>query len=91
LAANGDTPSRERTVDAGMLDQVSNVPYLDVINEIAEGLQRRMSLPSLIDKPRLLRRLIIHALIVRGCDLSTIACILNVSKRTIERERLINI
>jgi HD-like signal output (HDOD) protein len=87
LYADGRYQARERTIDAGMLDQISNVHYLDVINEMAAGIERRNALPRLI-APKLIRRLIIQALAAVEVPELVIALTFGISKRTVQRERL---
>lgn len=85
-AANNQRPASELPVDAEMLDQIDNRHYLDVINEVAEGIRRRRALPRLI-APALWRRLIIQALTIAQVPTMIIADVLNISTRTVRRER----
>jgi hypothetical protein len=79
--------SREPTLDPDAIDRTYNPRhYLEVISEIAAGIDRRAELQPLI-APNLLRRLVVHALTATHYPARIIADTLNVSVRAIRYDR----
>jgi hypothetical protein len=85
-AADNMRPATEEPLRDDMYDPPATTHYLDVINELAAGVERMRSLPPRILLPALWRRLIIRAMSEAQVPETIIAKTLHICERTVRRE-----